>query len=117
MKEEKDEKEKNEKTEEKDSKVEGETKDDAMTTFKEKLRAAGHRLAKLEAVLSERNALEGRKVTAKILAHKALRERGGWCRLEEAKMTSTSFFHRSLTTGSTVIYYPDIFLVTQLIKN
>ena len=76
MKEEKDEKEKNEKTEEKDSKVEGETKDDAMTTFKEKLRAAGHRLAKLEAkvVLSERKALEGRKVTAKILAHKA----GGW---------------------------------------
>ena len=68
MKEEKDEKEKNEKTEEKDSKVEGETKDDAMTTFKEKLRAAGHRLAKLAAkvVLSERKALEGRKVTAKI---------------------------------------------------
>ena len=117
MKEEKDEKEKNEKTEEKDSKVEGETKDDAMTTFKEKLRAAWHRLAKLEAkvVLSERKALEGRKVTAKILAQKALRERGGWCRLEEAKMTSTSFFHRSLTTGSIVIYYPDIFLVTQLI--
>ena len=41
--------------------------------LKEKLRGLSLRLAKLEArlVLSERKASEGRKVTARILAHKA----------------------------------------------
>lgn len=44
-------------------------KDDGL---KEKLHTASLRLAKLEArlVLSERKASEGRKVTARILAHK-----------------------------------------------
>ena len=74
-------KEKDEKDEKdaKDAKdVEKDEKDvekDALKGLKESLRSLSQRLAKLEArlVLSERRAVEGRKVTARILAHKAWR--------------------------------------------
>ena len=61
---------------EKDEKDEKDAKDvekDALKGLKESLRSLSQRLAKLEArlVLSERRAVEGRKVTARILAHKA----------------------------------------------
>lgn len=60
---------------EKDEKDEKDAKDvekDALKGLKESLRSLSQRLAKLEArlVLSERRAVEGRKVTARILAHK-----------------------------------------------
>lgn len=60
---------------ESDAKDDGNVKAKADDGLKEKLRTASLRLAKLEArlVLSERKASEGRKVTARILAHKVTR--------------------------------------------
>ena len=58
---------------EKDAKDAKDVEKDALKGLKESLRSLSQRLAKLEArlVLSERRAVEGRKVTARILAHKA----------------------------------------------
>lgn len=69
----KDEKEKDEKEKEKKEEKEKEKLANPLTKLKEKLTKLARRLSKLEArlVLSEKRASEGRKVTAKILAHKA----------------------------------------------